>query len=463
MNRRQLLEGTVLSVSGILSGCLSFDQESSNETVNPSLEGTSTNSISSSSVWSTSISDPNLACVSKSRVVIAQSSETGQRVVGVERKQGQQIWETPLKSEVHLESGGDVISITYADDGGQWSTELRDSKKGSQLWETPQPLGLHETTDSLLLFRNLSEQTAAVVEKKNWTTKAQFNSRLHTTVDGDVLLSRLSNDSVTLKRQDITAGEQAWQRDLNTKGDIGFLASIEGSLLFITRSEIIGLSSKTGKTRFRKTNDFFALRRTPLRGSEHVYFGRGEKNTSGVKNGGVFVFDPSNPSFTLHHIDTAMAARPIAYRDGPIVQLADEEKHWVAAFTPDLSKRRWRRVGTVVAQGPRGLYILRGNYLIAVADDGTKRWRVSHNLGKIPASLHGLSQQKHPTARYDDVVVMTGPEGLVSYDARDGTERARVTGLETKAMLPRPWRDRTSLVDGNVLIATDQSIHAISV
>ncbi|MEZ3116788.1 hypothetical protein RYH80_12790 [Halobaculum sp. MBLA0147] len=299
-----------------------------------------------------------------------------------------------------------------------------------------------------------------------WREAWRVRGRPRLLGDGRVVVTRLADDFATVEGRRVADGSLRWRRRWATDEGLWWVGALDTTALVGVAGAVRALALSDGHTRDTIPEPAGGVAAATVGGATGVvengrrYLGRGLIG-DGSGGGGVVAFD--EPAGRFVETELGAPARPVAAHEGPIVQFADGRRRWVAAYTPTLSTRRWRRAGTAVAVGERGPYLVAGDRLVALDTAGRERWTVRPRLGDAPADVASLTEWDFPRIVAGDAVVTTGPRGVATYAAVDGTERTRVTGVSVGELLPRSRLGPTTPLAGNVFVVGGGAIHAVPV
>ncbi|MEZ3144484.1 PQQ-binding-like beta-propeller repeat protein [Halobaculum sp. MBLA0143] len=467
MRRRRFLRGVGVTAVAAAAGCGAAD-ESQTRTVNPALAGTPTQSstpTATATAWAAPASAVVPAVLLGGHVVVSRGPPEAPRVVGLDPADGSVDWRREYDAPVRADTDGRLLGLSSEIAADEPFGTLVDPETGRRLWRTDAVLGVEATTATravVELWRTdgRGPDRNAVLEADglgDWgpVWRVRGDPRLF---DGDRLyLTRMDGRVATVEAR-TTDGTVVWRRGWETTAGVAWLGHHDGHCVVAVGDTVRALSLSDGETRARASNRF-GLDAAVVAGEERLYLGAG---VPGGDGGGLLVLDTAGGRFDWQPLEAA--ARPVAVRDGPVVQFVDERGRWVASYDRSLS-RRWRRGGTAVAEDDLGLYLAAGRRLAAVDDGGEVRWRVTPEVGSGSAPLDGLREREATRVRLGPALVVAGSRGMVSYDPRDGTERVRAEGLgPVRRVLPRQWLDRPTPPSGDrVVLVTGGAVHAVPV
>lgn len=397
-------------------------------------------------------------------MVVSRGPPEAPRVAGLDPADGSVDWRRGYDEPVRADTAGRLLAVSSEIAADEPSGSLLDPATGRELWRTDAVLGLEATTATHVVVERWRTDGRGpdhnvVLETDglgDWTPawRVRGDPRLF---DGDRLyLTRMDGRVATVEAR-TADGTAVWRRGWETTAGVAWLGDHDGHCVVAVGDTVRALSLTDGRT-VARTRNRFGLDAAVVAGRDRLYLGAG---VPGGDGGGLLVLDTAAGRFDWQPLGAA--ARPVAVRDGPVVQFADGRGRWVVSYDRSLS-RRWRRNGTAVAEDDRGLYLAAGRQLAAVGDDGGVRWRVTPNVGGDRPSLDSLRERSTTRVRLGPALVVAGPRGMVSYDPRDGTERVRVDGLgPVRRVLPRAWLGRATPLDDRIVLVTGGAVHAVSV
>ncbi|MFB6243980.1 MAG: PQQ-binding-like beta-propeller repeat protein [Halobaculum sp.] len=461
--RRLGAVGTAALTTG-LAGCTAFGEsaESDPPTVNPALAGTPTETPTRTpgpATWSATVSGAVPPVVLGGRVLVSQGPPESPQVLGLDPADGSVAWAREFSTAITPDTDGRLFTVSSELGTDDPFGVVLDPATGDLLWETDSVVGVETSTQThaaVELWKPYGNgPDRNVVLDADWEVAWEVAGEPRQLTTQQLLVTRLAGRVATVEQHDADTGAFAWRREWATDARIGWLGTHRDLAVAVVGERVFALSTADGTTRATATNET-GFDASSVAGGGRRYYGWGF--ASG--DGGVFLLDAEAESF--HDRTLGAAARPVAYHDGPVLQLTDGDRQWVAAYTPDVRERRWQRPGIAVADGPEGVYVARGQRVTALAVDGAPRWRVTPDLGSTLGDVDSLTEWDYPVVRLDDVLVVTGRRGMATYSARDGSQRRRVTGLgPVRGLLPRLRFGTTEPPAGHVVLVTGGAVHAI--
>lgn len=467
MERRQFLRRVGVATAALTAGCGADGDE--RRTVNPALAGTPTRSPTPERVaeWSLPVTDAVPPVVLGGRLVVSRGSPDRPRVVGVDPADGTTAWERSYDVPVEPDTDGYRLSVSSEIASDEPFGSVLDPADGQLLWETDSVVAVAaETADRTIAQlwngdgRGPTQNAVfagVAAGRDDWRVDWRARGEPRRIGDDRVHLTRMAGRVARVEAYTTATGERDWRRGWETSAGIAWLAHHDGVGVVAVGDTVRAVSLADGRT-LAETANRFGLDAASAAGDGRLYLGAGLPSTDG---GGVLALDTERGRFDWEPFPAA--ARPVAVRDGPIVQTTDGQQREVAAYDPDLGTRRWQRAGTAVAADDRGVYLMRGERLVALDPTGEVRWTVTPGVGNGRASTADLQESGATRARIGSAVVVAGSRGLVSYDPADGTERTRLSRpAPVDQVLPRQWLGETAL-DGQVVVVGDGAVHAVPV
>ncbi len=465
MERRQFLRRVGVATAALAAGCGADADE--RRTVNPALAGTPTRSPTPERVteWSLPVTDAVPPVVLGGRLVVSRGPPDRPRVVGLDPVDGTTVWGRRYDAPVRADTDGHRLSVSAEIGSEEPFGTVLDPTDGRLLWETDSVVAVPAETTDHAVAQPWSDdgrgpdQNAVFAgvdaDRDDWRVDWRARGEPRRIDDGRVHLTRMAGRVATVEAYTATTGVLDWRRGWETSAGIAWLGHHDGVGVVAVGDTVRAVSLADGRT-LDETANRFGLDAANAAGDGRLYLGAGLPGTGG---GGVLAFDTDRERFDWEPFPTA--ARPVAVREGPVVQTTDGRKRRVAAYDPEFT-RRWRHAGTAVAADGHGVYLTRGERLVALDSAGGVRWSVTPGVGG-GASTATLREPGATRARIGPAVVVAGPRGLVSYDPADGTERTRLSRpTPVDRVLPRQWLGETTL-DGQVVVVSDGAVHGVPV
>lgn len=472
--RRETLR--VLPAALVTGGCLSLpDGDGGSETVNPALAGTARPTVDPR--WSTTRPDGVVASAEGLLAVDERDDPSVRRLRWIDPTDGSRLSRTDFRRRVV----GVAVPFVSEAIHSTGQTRVRRVGDGSVVHEVDRLLRLVRVSGRYAIFERVSVsdegrtetsppgedatigdgRTYEIVDTATWSSLSSTDTRPSYVDSRGVLLTGERDGDFVAESREPDGGVQ-WSRELASRGDPPeWFATVGDAHLVASADRLVTLSRTDGR-RLSVAPDDFSRNGTAVAAGRHLYLGFGRENDAGVRHAAVATVDTDDWSLSRSSFD-AETARPVTFRNGPVVQFGLDGDHWVAAFSPTLSTRRWRRPGVLVGTTDGRVFLRTDDRLEAVASDGSVRWRATPALGGIESSSRGPVRTVPPTAVYDDVIVTTGVRGVAAYDTVDGSERFHGVGVRPLGLRPSPIGNPDGLPADTVFVETEERLHAFVV
>jgi len=465
VERRQFLRRVGAAAAVLTAGCGADADD--RRTINPALAGTPTRSPTPEQVaaWSRPVTDAVPPVVLGGRLVVSRGPPDRPRVVGLDPVDGTTVWERRYDAPVQADTDGHRLSVSAEIDSDEPFGTVLDPVDGRLLWETDGVVTLTAETPGRAVAQLWSDDGrgpdqnavfADIADRDDWRVdwRARGEPRR---IDGErVHLTRMAGRVATVEAYTAATGALDWRRGWETSAGIAWLGHHDGVGVVAVGDTVRAVSLADGRT-LAETANRFGLDAANAAGDGRLYLSSG---LPGAGGGGVLALDTERPRFDWEPFPAA--ARPVAVRDGPVVQTTDGRQRRVAAYDPEFT-RRWRHAGTAVAADGHGVYLTRGERLVALDPAGGVRWTVTPGVGGGRAPTATLREPRTVRARIGPAVVVAGSRGLVSYDPADGAERTRLSRpTPVDRVLPRQWLGETTL-GGRVVVVSGGAVHGVPV
>lgn len=517
VRRRALLRSCGLAGLAGLSGCaglLGDDSPagSSEDTVNPDLQGTPT--VTGDTAWSVAVSDIyGIEGVGTNFLVSIPAGTDTVRYHAFDARSGTAKWTTePLPRDSYVvDLTGVLLAVSNSPPGQSSqpdSAAAINPDTGAILWRTGEKTDLVGIADDALLLRDIESDG----ERSNIRVIDRRTGRELWTATGDEEYVRLRGDEVVTVGQNpktptatpaatstatpaATSTEAGTQSPTQTEtrpyelrgrsprtGDVRWRVAVprgvEDASAFRPQDDrILFLGDLGGKTivdtdaeevvSTGSVRKELSLYPTARRGAS-MYFGdwtfRGPTPEPGylsridTEDGSSWTREFSGTSVRPVERPTISGPRQRVDRetvDPPATLYANHLGDGVetVAHDPADGTVRWRREAIAVSLDERGPVVSQPGALVALDADGGERWRSAIPFDDRVTNRIGSDDGGY-AIRLDEVLFVTGDSGVASYDLADGTRRQTVTAFDLSD------NPQTALADQTVVFARGGRLHA---
>lgn len=453
MRRRALLASLAAGTAGC--GGLGPSASDDQPTVAPDLAGTPTPSDAID--WGRELPNPRRVRTVGERLVVQQSADPGVRLRLLNPADGTQLWSADVSRDSFTQLAGDRLLVSSFDN--EPSVTAFEAERGTRLWETPGVLGFRGVTADVAFTRQMNSTVTTGLIATDVQTGERLWNREDLLVGFGVaadtyLYAQRRDDGVRLLGADPPSGTIRWRLDgpdpnssirLSVGGSTGVFAGTGG--------ELIGARLTDGTETFRETVDSsFATTGVVTTDDALVY---GDRRLYG---------ETSSPA-RLMRVDPTDGVAWTTTLDGETVEpftggsglYGRIDREAVVSIDTASGSVNWRRPEPVVARDERGPYTVADGQLKAISPSGAVRWRVSLPTDAAPDGLAVFSDPPETNIlAIDGSVVVTSSQGVVSYDAADGSVRKTVSALSG---VPESF----DFLNGRLFYATGERLFGISV